>query len=196
MKNETKFKINLQYFTEDQKGGNPTPPPTDIPDDGNNKGDKIEFSSAEEFQKAYKKLQEESVPKSLLEEKNAQIADLTKAVIEGTTISKGGDGQEDKPSINELAKSMLEDGIGNLEFAKRTLKYRKAVIEETGQDPFVALNSEDPEVDGEKAANVADVLQDCIDKSGDSETVFTAMFNQRIKDTPLANAAKGRVKRA
>lgn len=194
MTNESKIKkINLQFFAEDDD-----PNKQDQNNDADNQPKQGEpnFNSAEEFKKAYARLQEESVPKSVVAEKDAKIAELTKAVIDGTTISQGGDSGEDKPALKDLAKDMLEDGIGNLEFAKRTLKYREAVIKETGHDPFVALNSEDPDSDGEKASNVADVLKDCIEKSGESDSVFTALLNEKLKDTPIANATKGRARRA
>lgn len=193
MKNESK-KINLQFFAEEQ-AQEKQPEDTKKVDESAHQANKSQFNSAEEFQRAYRELQENSVPKSVVAEKDAQIADLTRAIIDGTSIPQGGEGGEQKPEIKELAKSMLEDGIGNLEFAKRTLEYRAAVIEKTGHDPFVALNSEDPDGDGEKASNVADVLKDCVEKSGGSDSVFTALLNEKLKDTPLANATKGRARR-
>ena len=186
--NETKFKINLQYFAEDPKPEEKQPQPKPEEKQPQPK-EKPQFSTAEEFSKAYKELKDSTVSKEQYEKVQSQLADVTKALIDGTTratLPEGGKSEE--KSLKELAKEFTEQGIDNLEAAKRALKYRDAVIKKYGVDPMVDVHSEDPEGDSEKAQNYVTVLQECIDNSGGSNTVFTAMFNEKIKDTPLANA--------
>lgn len=191
MKNETKTKINLQYFAEDPKAEVKAEPKAEETQPRKQEG---EFNSAAEFKKAYQELKDNTVPKEEFDKANERIAEMTRALIDGTKYSapKGGEPVKEK-SVKELAKEFTEDGIDNLEVAKRALAYREAVIKEFGVDPMVDIHSEDPEGDAQKAQNYVDVLTECIDNSGGSNTVFTAMFNERIKDTPIANAkAKGR----
>ncbi len=191
MTNETKTKINLQYFAEDPKAEVKAEPKGEETQPRKQEG---EFNSAAEFKKAYEELKNNSVPKEQYEKARSEIAEMTKALIDGTKISapKGEEPVKEK-SIKELAKGFTEGGLENLEMAKRALAYRDAVIKEFGVDPMVDIHSDDPEGDEQKAQNYVDVLTECIDNSGGSNTVFTAMFNERIKDTPIANAkAKGR----
>lgn len=191
MTNETKTKINLQYFAEDPKAEVKAEPKGEETQPRKQEG---EFNSAAEFKKAYQELKDNTVPKEEFDKANERIAEMTRALIDGTKYSapKGEEPVKEK-SVKELAKEFTEDGIDNLEVAKRALAYREAVIKEFGVDPMVDIHSEDPDGDAQKAQNYVDVLKECIDNSGGSNTVFTAMFNERIKDTPIANAkAKGR----
>ena len=188
---ETTKKINLQFFAEDGEGDVKTPPAAE-------EKKAPEFSTAEEFKKAYKELKDNSVDKALYEESQKQVRDLTKAVVDGVKVTLTEQGKEEKESdLKELAKSMFETGLDNLEYTKRVLKYRKAAIDKTGHDPFVAVNSEDPDGDAIKAQNVADVMEQCVEQSNGSPQLFTALFGDRIKETPLAGAkAKARGGRA
>lgn len=90
----------------------------------------------------------------------------------------------EKVDIDALRKELYnpDNQFLNLDFAQKTLKLRKAIMDEGGADPFLPAgrNIIVEERDVLAANRVADVLEQCIEAArGDSE-VFTAEFNRRL----------------
>lgn len=143
-----------------------------------------------ELTKAYKELQENSVSKEQYNELAKVNSDLVRSVIDGGSISGAKSEPEETPDIKELAKATFEEGIGNLEYAKRSLKLREAYIKKFEKDPFAPNHAEMTQNDINRAEAVAEVMQECIEESGGSESVYTALFNERINaDSPQMKAA-------
>lgn len=77
--------------------------------------------------------------------------------------------------------------LNNLEYCKKTLELRKAIIDDGGVDPFVPAghNIAPTADDYTQAEKVANYIQDAIDYAdGDSE-LFTQELQRNMKDVPL-----------
>ena len=142
-----------------------------------------------EMAKALKELRENSVSKedyAKLEEENKQ---LLAQIING---EGGGNGQ---PTPEQVDIKVLREelygpkgaDLSNLDFWKKTLQLRQAVIEQEGYDPFLPHGAKikPNEQDVERAEAVAKTVQECIDKSEGSSEVFTALLQQETaNDSP------------
>lgn len=128
---------------------------------------------------------------SKLKEENQK---LLKAMINGEEIAVEA---ADKPSIADLRKE-LYGGEGfegtNLDFVKKTLELRNAIIEEKGvdADPFLPKGREyslQP-IDYVTADKVANTLQECIDFASGDSGVFTAELQRRMQPSALDRGKK------
>lgn len=132
---------------------------------------------------AINKLKESTVPKeqySKLKEENKRLLD---ALVNGEQI----DLQTEAPvNVDELRKTLFngERELNNLEYVDTALKLRKALIEKGERDPFLPsgthVNITADMI--EKAQNVADVLQDCVDFADGDSGIFTAQLQRNLKD--------------
>ena len=151
------------------------------------KGDKeSEQQDVVALAKALKELKENSVPKSEYEKLEKVNKGLVDEVINGGGESDG----ETPPEQADIAKLRDElygskcSELSNLEFWKKTLELRKAVIDKDGYDPFLPYGDKIKPTaqDQEKAELVASVVQECIDDcDGDSE-VFTALLQSKTNN--------------
>ena len=92
-----------------------------------------------------------------------------------------------KKSLNELRNNLFrpEKELNNLEYVSRALELRDAVIEETGEDPFVGRGHYvTPNAESYATAEkVANVYRECIEyANGDSE-LFTQELMRRTRET-------------
>ena len=161
-------------------GGDPKP---------EEKKEKKPEQSNVEMAKALKELRENSVSKedyARLEEENKQ---LVAQIINGEG-SGNGQPTPEQVDIKQLREELYGPkgaDLSNLDFWKKTLQLRQAVIEQEGYDPFLPHGAKikPNEQDVERAEAVAKTVQECIDKSEGSSEVFTALLQQETaNDSP------------
>ena len=80
--------------------------------------------------------------------------------------------------------------LTNLEYWKKTLQLRKAIMDEGGNDPFLPYGSKIAPTaeDVEKAERVAQTVQECIDYADSDSHIFTNELDRRTIDvmpTPM-----------
>lgn len=148
-----------------------------------------------ELAKALKEQKENSVSKEQYERLEKKNSELMKAIIDGSSIGNKSESSEEPVDLNKLAKDACEGGIGNLEYAKRSLKFREEYMKQTGKDPF-APNSSDKMTDEDvnKASEVAQLMQQCVDEADGSEAVYNALLAEKIKDDSPTMVSKLRKK--
>lgn len=180
------FVRRMLLLFPDPKGegaGDPTPTTEE-------KKEKKPESSNVEMAKALKELRENSVSKedyAKLEEENKQ---LVAQIINGEGNVGNGQPTPDKVDIKVLREELYGPkgaDLSNLDFWKKTLQLRQAVIEQEGYDPFLPHGAKikPNEQDVERAEAVAKTVQECIDKSEGSSEVFTALLQQETaNDSP------------
>ena len=136
-----------------------------------------------DYVEAINKLKDTTVPKeqySKLKEENKR---LIEALVKGEQIEV----QTETPvNVDELRKTLFNGDreLNNLEYVDTALKLRKALIEKGERDPFLPsgthVNITADMI--EKAQNVADVLQDCVDFADGDSGIFTAQLQRNLKD--------------
>lgn len=145
---------------------------------------------------AINELKQNSVSKEqyqkVVEEKNKYL----KALIDGNQVAEA---QPKEPvNIDELRNSLFGEELSNLDYAKKALKLRDAIIEKEGKDIFVGRGSKltPTTEDYECAQHVADVFQQCIDVAeGDSE-IFTRELMRLTDDVaPMTTKINPKIRR-
>lgn len=152
---------------------------------------KPEEQSQVELAKALKEARENMVPKSEYEKLEKTNKELIAQIING---EDPGAGQQKAPKTKADIEALRKDLFGpkcseltNLEFCKKTLALRQAVMEVEGIDPFLPHGAKikPNEQDVERAEVVAKTIQECIDKSEGSSEVFTALLQaETTNDSP------------
>ena len=137
--------------------------------------------SAAEYIEAIKEIKENSVPRDKFEALEKEKKDLLKALIEGGQIDQQT--ATEKTDIKALQAELFNEDnkLNNLDYAKKALKLREAVLEETGKDIFLpyGANISPTPADAEAAEKVAKAFQSCIDYADGDSQLFTQEL-QRI----------------
>lgn len=127
-----------------------------------------------------------------IKERDAAIADrdkVYKAVLEGEEVEIH---QGEKKSIAELRQRFHEvvnnRDASNLEITTAQIELRDAIIENGGQDPFLA-NADATEAEIEAAQRVADVKRLCVKEAKGDPKKFNYLWEQHIKDDDPATIA-------
>ena len=162
-------------------GGDPKP---------EEKKEKKSEQSNVELAKALKEARENSVPKADYEKLEKENKELVAQIINGEGNVGNGQPTPEKVDIKALREDLYGPkgaDLSNLDFWKKTLQLRQAVIEQEGYDPFLPHGAKikPNEQDVERAEAVAKTVQECIDKSEGSSEVFTALLQQETaNDSP------------
>ena len=133
---------------------------------------------------AINELKQNSVSKEDYNKVVAEKNKYLKALIDGNQVAEV---QKKEPvDIDGLRKELFggEKDLTNLEYAKKALELRDAIIERDGVDIFVGRGSKltPTDDDYEAAQRVADGFQQCIDVAqGDSE-IFTRELMRITED--------------
>lgn len=171
-------------------GGDPNPAPAPAPKDP-----KPSDKSAVELAKALEEARKNSVPREDYEKVVKEKEELVSQIINGE--GGYGNGQPTPPKevdIGALREELYGEQstkLSNLEYCKKTLELRKAVLEKEGYDPFLphGANIKPDSNDIEKANNVAEVMEQCIEEADGNSEVFTALLQARINnDSPVLTA--------
>ena len=145
---------------------------------------------------AINELKKNSVSKEKYEQVVAEKNKYLKALIDGNQVAEA---QPKEPvDVDALRADLFGKELSNLDFAKKALELRDALIERDGVDIFVGKGSKltPTQEDYEAAQRVADVFQNCIEVSdGDSE-IFTRELMRLTDDVaPLTNKINPKIKR-
>lgn len=137
--------------------------------------------SAAEYIEAIKEIKANSVPRDEFEALEKEKKDLLKALIEGGQVEQPT--AAEKPDLKSLRAELFNEDakLNNLEYAKKALALRAAVLEETGKDIFLpyGANISPTLADSEAAEKVAKAFQSCIDYADGDSQLFTQEL-QRI----------------
>ena len=150
----------------------------------NEKNITTEETEENDYIQAINELKANTVDKSQYEKLKAENKKLLDSLVSGQTpeIAK----IVEKHDINELRKKLFntDNNLNNLEYVDNMLKLRNALIENGERDPFLPIG-EKVEITADtvqKAENVANVLQDCVDYAEGDSGIFTAQLQRIMKD--------------
>ena len=128
----------------------------------------------------------ESVSKEDYVELQGKYNAMVETVINGSTASE--EANEPKADINQLRREFLSnEPMSNLEYCKKALELREAVIADGGLDPFLpkGYKINPTQEDYECAERVAKVLKETIEQADGNSEYFTAMLNAKMADPIL-----------
>lgn len=127
-------------------------------------------------------LRENSVSKEEYDKLKEENKKLFNALATGETIQV--ENQAPKKTLDELRQDVA-NAESSLDGIKASLALRKAVMEETGEDIFVAKGSKILATDEDilNAEKVATVFQQWVDESNDNPLTFARIMEANIVDT-------------
>lgn len=135
-----------------------------------------------------KELKENTVPKEKykkLEEENRKLLENVINGQPGTNNAPVETIEQKKERIKALKEDLAqsqEKGFTNLEYTKKALELREAVISLGKQDPFLPLNP--TELDIQTANRVAEKLHDMVDEAKESPVIYRNLCSEVIRDDP------------
>ena len=162
-------------------GGDPKP---------EEKKEKKSEQSSVELAKALKEARENSVPKADYERLEKENKELVAQIINGEGNVGIGQPTPEKVDIKALREDLYGPkgaDLSNLDFWKKTLQLRNAVIEQEGYDPFLPHGAKikPNEQDVERAEAVAKTVEKCIEEANGNSEVFTALLQaETANDSP------------
>lgn len=128
----------------------------------------------EDYIDTIKKLKENTVSKEDYEKLVADNKKLIETLASGGTIEKE---EPKKVDIKALREKLYSDdvNISNLEFCTTALELRNEIIKRGGGDPFLPVGKQIAPTaeDVQKANQVAEALQSCIEYAEGDSAVFT-----------------------
>ena len=128
-------------------------------------------------------IQKNYVKKEKYDEAIANYQKLVKSVLDGADI-QNPNGDPESPKISDLRKELYDPDstLTNLEYVEKTLQLRKAIIEETGKDPFLptGIKEKITEADAAQAEKTAQILQECVDEANGDPEVFDIILSKKV----------------
>ena len=146
--------------------------------------------------KALKEARENTVSKEEYDKVVAENKALVSEIINGG--GSAGNGQQETPpeqadieALREELYGPKSENLNNLEFWKKTLELRDAVIARDGVDPFLphGANIKPTEFDAQRAEAVAEIVKQCIEEADGDSGVFTALLQSKINNDSQALTA-------
>lgn len=133
---------------------------------------------------AIKELQNNTVSKTQYEKLRSENKKLLDALVSGSQIDIP---REEKVDVNELRRKLFTKDLTNLEYVDTALKLRTALMENGERDPFLPCGDKVQETAEmyERAQNVANGLQTCVDFAEGDSGIFTAQLQRITKDSPI-----------
>ena len=123
-------------------------------------------------------------------EEYEKLMEENKSLIDGVLNGRKPEEETETPEpvdLGKLRNELFNGELSNIDYVKKTLQLRKEVIARGGTDPFLPVGEQisPTDYDIEKAKQVAEVLQECVDYAdGDSE-IFTNELMRRTVDIKI-----------
>mgnify|MGYP006935831724 CR=1 FL=1 len=143
-----------------------------------------ELDSAPDYIAAIKELKENTVDRAQymkLKEENKRLLDN---MINGFSPDQPAPVKE-APDINALRNDLFNKDNTNLDFCRKAVELRDALIENGEIDPFLPYGKQiqPTREDVESAEHVANVIKECIDYADGDSQIFTQELQRRTVDT-------------
>lgn len=132
---------------------------------------------------AINEIKQNSVSKDEYQKLRNENKKLIESIVNGTASEAKPEPKIDKKQLRDELYGNDRKQLNNLEYIDKVLKLRKAIMEDGGIDPFVPNGEKikPTKDDFEKAQNVAEVLQECVDYAAGNSDVFTDQLTRNIR---------------
>ena len=131
-----------------------------------------------------KQLKQNSVSREEYNKVLQENRNLLHSLVEGQTVEQPKE-EAPKVDVSGLRKELYteDNNMTNLEYIDKTLKLRKAIMDQGGQDPFLDFGEKAHVTASEiEAANrVAEALQEMVDAAEGDPVAFRNEFQRRVR---------------
>lgn len=160
----------------------------------NTNNQQTEETNETDYIEIVKNLKENSVEKREYERIKAENLKLMKTLAEGGQLTN--EDKAEQVNVAALRKELYnsDNDFTNLEYVKKSLDLRNAIIEQGGADPFLPIGHQiTANADDIAAANrVAEVFQHCVDYAAGDSAAFTAELQRLTKDVAVPISTRRR----
>ena len=150
-------------------------------------------SGDEDLISAFKEMKKTHVPKEKYEKEREEKQQLLQMLVKGETI-EAPQASQNEVDIDQLRKELYsgKSDLNNLEYVSKTLQLRKALIEKGERDPFLPVGDRVTVTADhyEKADQVAQLLEECVEFADGDSGIFTAEYQRRVKDNSILSRMK------
>lgn len=157
-------------------------------------GEEIGEMDNNSYIEAIKEMKKNTVPRGDYDKVQAENKKLLETLIDGGQAKVVN--AEEKVDADKLRKELYfsDKPMSNLEYVEKTLKLRKAQMEQGYQDPFLPTGTIVPltQDDYDGAEKVATVLEECVEIANGDPHAFNMEFQRRLADTPSFARSKRR----
>lgn len=155
-------------------------------------GEKV-TTGDEDLMSALKDMQKTHVPKERYEKEREEKKQLLQMLVKGERIEEP-QAPQNEVNIDQLRKELYsgKSDLNNLEYVSKTLQLRKALIEKGERDPFLPVGDRVTVTADhyEKADQVAQLLEECVEFADGDSGIFTAEYQRRVKDNSILSRIK------
>lgn len=142
------------------------------------------------YQNALAEVNTKYVSRESYEQLKKTHNDFVQSCVNGEQIAAATPAPQ-KKSAKEIYMEMIKPTrpLTNIEFVEKSLEYREALLEETGEDCFVS-KGHGLNLTAESYASAqksADIYRECIDYANGDSQAFTNELQRRMVDNPMAN---------
>lgn len=140
---------------------------------------------------AIQEMKQNSVPREDFEKLKKEKSELVRALMNGERLSP--ENKPNKPSADEYRQKLFVDGCkSDMEYFEATIGLRDAILEESGEDIFVAKkNPTDDEL--ARAEKTARIYKECLDYAkGDALLFKNELMRRTVDDAPVTSAMMNR----
>lgn len=135
-----------------------------------------------------KQLKQNTVSKEAYDNLVAQNKQLLDAFVNGSDNPSGESQEVEVVDVQKMRNELFgNNDVVNLDFVDKSLKLRKAIIEQGGDDPFVGKGSKltPTREDYEAAERTANILQEMVDNAQGNSDAFLVEYNRRVNDVNI-----------
>ena len=147
-------------------------------------------NNSEDYISAINEMRKNTVSRSEYDKLKEDNRKLLQSLVNGETITP--EVAKEPVDVGSLRKDLFNNDHTNLDFAKKALELRNAVMEQGGEDPFlpqghyITLTAQDYEV----AQKVANAFEHCIEYADGNSEIFTNELMRITQDSFRPNLNK------
>lgn len=139
---------------------------------------------SEDYIDIIKNMKENSVSKEEFMKVKEDNKRLLEMVANGETLPEQEQQESNTEKISRLRKELFSEGanLDNLDYIKKSVELREAILDETGEDIFLPNGSQyNPTTsDKESVEKTVKIFKDCIERSQGDSGVFTSLLQSYI----------------
>lgn len=155
---------------------------------------KKDVEDGNNYIEAIKEMKKNSVSRDAYEKVQNENKELLNALINGKQIEIPE--PKEKPDVSKLRADLFkeENDLSNLEYVKKALELREALIEDGEPDPFLPWGKRIAPDDSDivKANRVAEALKQCVEYADGNSEIFTNELQRIMVDIPILRQNKFR----
>lgn len=153
--------------------------------------EQIQDQAYQNLLEQFNKLKDTMVPKEKFDQVSNRNKQLSEAIANNMQEQEEARKQEEpKPDVSQLRAELYGDkrsDMTNLDYIRKSLELRDAVIESGGRDPFLPTGGNDKDsLEAHNTANkVANGLKQLVEQANGDPVAFNALYQANVEEVAI-----------